>query len=212
MRRGEPLGRAAAGMDAVVIAVPDAAIAAVAQQIEPADTTCVLHLSGATSLRALAPHPRTASLHPLAALTGAESASRLSGAWYAVTGDRLAEDLVQALKGRSFPLDDHRRATYHAAACVASNHLVGLLGQVERLASLVGVPAEAFWGLAAGAVDNVVTTGSPQASLTGPVARGDWATIAGHLASLPADEQVTYLFGSQACARLAGRSWPNELG
>ena len=39
---------------------------------------------------------------------------------------------------------DDRRAAYHAAAVVASNHLVALLGQVERLAAAAGVPLDAF--------------------------------------------------------------------
>ena len=97
-------------MDAVVLAVPDAAIAAVAQQIQPVEGTCVAHLSGATSLTALAPHRRVASLHPLVALTDAVTgAERLRGGWFAVAGDPVAEDLVRALHGRSFPLDDEQR-------------------------------------------------------------------------------------------------------
>ena len=50
---------------------------------------------------------------------------------------------------------DADRARYHAAACVASNHLVALLGQVERLAADAGVPLEAFLPLVRATLDNV---------------------------------------------------------
>jgi predicted short-subunit dehydrogenase-like oxidoreductase (DUF2520 family) len=49
-------------------------------------------------------------------------------------------------------------------------------------------------------VDNVAALG-PAAALTGPVARGDWATLARHLTALPEDEREAY----EAMAALAAR-------
>ena len=91
--------------------------------------------------------------------------------------------MVEALGGRSFVVADDDRAGYHAAACIASNHLVALLGQVERVAAGSGVPLEAFLDLVAATVDNVRTLG-PAAALTGPAARGDRDTIGRHRAYL----------------------------
>ena len=54
-----------------------------------------------------------------------------------------------------------------------------------------GVPLEAFLALVRGTVDNVAALG-PAAALTGPVARGDWATVERHLAALPEDERPAY--------------------
>jgi predicted short-subunit dehydrogenase-like oxidoreductase (DUF2520 family) len=86
---------------------------------------------------------------------------------------------------------DADRAAYHAAAAIASNHLVALLGQVERVAARAGVPLEAYLDLVRVTLDNVAEMG-PAAALTGPVARGDWATVERHRAALPADELVAY--------------------
>jgi len=90
---------------------------------------------------------------------------------------------------------------YHAAAVVASNHLVGLLGQVERMAAGIGVPLGAYLALAAGSLANVERLG-PAAALTGPVRRGDWATVERHLAALPTDERAAYQAGVDLCRRL----------
>jgi hypothetical protein len=101
----------------------------------------------------------------------------------------MAERLVADLGGRAVVVADEHRALHHAAATIAANHLVALLGQVARVAALAGVPLEAYLGLARGALGNVERLG-PAAALTGPVRRGDEATVARHLAALPADERA----------------------
>ena len=83
------------------------------------------------------------------------------------------------------------RLRYHAAAVIASNHLVALLGQVERVAATVDVPLEAYLDLVRGTVDNVAALG-PSRALTGPVARGDLDTVERHLAALPPEERGAY--------------------
>jgi predicted short-subunit dehydrogenase-like oxidoreductase (DUF2520 family) len=201
--RGDDVSGAAEGVDLLVIATPDAAIALVAASVRPVPGTVVAHLSGALGLDVLGPHPRVGSLHPLVSLPDAETgARRLRGAWCAVAGDPLVEQVVAALGGRGFPVPDDRRALYHAAACVAANHVVALLGQAARLADAAGVPFEPFVELARGAVDNVGALG-PAAALTGPAARGDLATIERHRAALPADELALYDAGVEAARRLA---------
>lgn len=206
-----PLGRdddlvaAGRGVDLLVVATPDASIASVAASIEPVPTTVVAHLSGSLGLEVLAPHPRVAALHPLVALPNAEvGAARLAaGAWFAVTGDPMAVTVVEALGGRWFTVADEHRATYHAAAVIASNHLVALLGQAERVAASAGVPLDAYLDLVRATVQNVAELG-PAAALTGPAARGDWATIERHLAALDPDERETYEVMARAARRLVG--------
>jgi predicted short-subunit dehydrogenase-like oxidoreductase (DUF2520 family) len=194
---------AASGVDLVVIATPDAAIAGVAAAVDPIASTVVMHLAGSLGLDVLAPHPRRASLHPLVAIPTAETgAARLtSGAWFAVAGDALAAELAGLLGGTAISVDDGHRAAYHAAACIASNHLVALLGQAERVAAAAGVPLEAYLDLVRSTVDNVAALG-PAAALTGPVARGDHATVARHLAALPDDERPAYEALAEAARRL----------
>ncbi|MCB1013697.1 MAG: DUF2520 domain-containing protein [Acidimicrobiales bacterium] len=190
--RGDELSGAASGVDLVVVATPDAAIEEVAAAIAPGEAV-VAHLAGSLGLEVLAPHDRRAAVHPLVALPNAEvGAERLrDGAWFAVAGDPIAVEVVDALGGHAIEVADDDRATYHAAACIASNHLVALLGQVERVAAAAGVPLEAYLSLVRGTVDNVAALG-PAAALTGPAARGDHATIERHLAALDPSERPAY--------------------
>jgi predicted short-subunit dehydrogenase-like oxidoreductase (DUF2520 family) len=181
-------------------------VAAVARQVTPNPSCVVAHLAGSLGLDVLGPHPRTAAVHPLRAIPTPDTA--LAGAWFAVAGDPLATEVVAAIGGRPIRVADADRAAYHAAACVASNHLVALLGQVERIAASAGVPLEAFLDLVRGTVDNVERLG-PDAALTGPVARGDWETVARHLAALDPTEREAYEALAHAAARLAGREVPH---
>lgn len=207
--RDDDVAGAAAGVDLLVIATPDDAIRTVARAVTPVETTVVAHLSGARGLDVLAPHPRRAAVHPLVALPNPDlGAKRLVGAWFATAGDEMAGDVVAALRGRRFAVDDADRAAYHAAAVIASNHLVALLGQVERLAEDVGVPFEAYLDLATATLDNIAELG-PGAALTGPAARGDESTIRRHVRALPADERRAYRGMVDAARRLAARHREN---
>ena len=183
--REVPLAAAARDVDLVLICVSDSAVAEVAARIEPDDRCVVAHVSGSLGLGVLDGHRRVGAVHPLVSLaTPGTGADRLvAGAWFAIAGDPLVTDVVADLGGRHFEVADDRRALYHAAACIASNHLVALLGQVERVAAAAGAPFEAYLDLVRGTVENVAELG-PAAALTGPAARGDQATIDRHLAAL----------------------------
>lgn len=201
----DPLGRgddprgAAEGADLLLIATPDGVIGAVARAVDPVDSCVVAHAAGALGLDVLAPHRRRASVHPLRSLP--TTSSDLTGAWFAVAGDALAGVVVADLDGRLVEVDDAARTAYHAAAVVASNHLVALLGSVERVAAEAGVPLDAFLDLVRGTVDNVAVLG-PAGALTGPVARGDWETVARHRDAIPAADLATYDALTAAAARL----------
>ncbi len=211
---GDDVGAAAQGVDAVLLAVPDRAVAAVARAIEPVGSTVLLHCSGSLGLDVLVPHARTGSIHPLVTLPDPViGALRLRGRpFFAVAGDRLATDVALQLAGQPIVVADELRATYHAAACMAANHLVGLLGQVERAAAAAGLPLEAFLPLARGALDDVAMLG-PAAALTGPASRGDRQTIERHRAALDDDELPGYDAGvalaEQLVARRAGAVVPS---
>jgi predicted short-subunit dehydrogenase-like oxidoreductase (DUF2520 family) len=183
--RGDVLNGAGAGADVVVIATPDAAVPATAAAIDPVDSAVVVHLSGSLGLDLLGRHPRRGALHPLVPLPDPERGSeRLrSGVGFAVAGDPVVRSMALALGGRVVEVDDQSRATYHAAATIAANHVVALMGQVERVAGASGLPLDVFAGLVRAAVDDAMALG-PEAALTGPAARGDWGTIARHRAVL----------------------------
>jgi predicted short-subunit dehydrogenase-like oxidoreductase (DUF2520 family) len=205
--RGHPVGEAAMGVDLLVIATPDDEVARVAASVSPVASTAVIHLSGSLGLDVLDGHPRRGSLHPLMPLpTPGIGAERLrSGITFAVSGDPMVRALALALGGQAVEVDDHNRTSYHAAASVAANHLVALIGQVERIAATAGLPLDAFAGLMRAATDDALALG-PRQALTGPAVRGDWDTVARHRAALASMAgHRTELAGYDAMVGLARR-------
>src|ERR1700722_5066789 len=124
--RHDDIADAARGIDVLVIATPDDAVGEVALAVVPEPGTTVVHLSGSLGLDALAPHPRRAAVHPLVPLPNGEvGAARLaSGVTFAVAGEPVAREMVECLGGRLVEVTDQDRAAYHAAACIAANHVV----------------------------------------------------------------------------------------
>jgi predicted short-subunit dehydrogenase-like oxidoreductase (DUF2520 family) len=159
--------------DVVLLCVPDAAIADVARS-QPVGRGWIGHVSGGTPLAALDPHERRFSLHPLQTFDRSGNAAQLDGAWAAVSGETaaavgVARELAELLGLRPFEVADSDRALYHAGAVFASNYLVTL----QRAAVQLGVPADALVPLMRRTIDNGF-------ELTGPIARGDWATVEAH--------------------------------
>ncbi|HTZ09799.1 MAG TPA: pantoate--beta-alanine ligase, partial [Acidimicrobiales bacterium] len=200
----DDLAAAGRDVDVLVLATPDAAVAETARAVRPVPSTVVVHLSGALGLDALAPHPRRASLHPLVPLPTPEVGRvRLrSGITFAVAGDPVAAALARSLDGTVMEVPEEHRAAYHAAACIAANHVVALLGQVERVARGAGLGVDAFVGLARAALTDVAELG-PAVALTGPAARGDEGTLERHRAVLDPDELPGYEAGVALARRLA---------
>ena len=166
----------------VLLCVPDSAIAEVARGIEPGPW--VAHVSGATPLAALDPHERRFSLHPLQTFTRSRGAEQLDGACAAVTADSgegraLGFELAELLGLRPFELADASRRLYHAGAAIASNYLVTLQRAASRLFERAGAPPEALVPLMTRTIENGF-------ELTGPIARGDRATVDAHVAAIHA--------------------------
>jgi predicted short-subunit dehydrogenase-like oxidoreductase (DUF2520 family) len=201
--RHDEVRDAAHGVEVVVIATPDGAIAETAARIEHDDDAVLLHLSGALGLDVLAPHPRRAALHPLVPLPDpAIGAARLrQGITFAVAGDPMASRMADALGGQTIVVHDADRLAYHTAACIAANHVVALLGQVERVAGAAGMELGAFLGLTRAALEDVERLG-PRRALTGPAARGDLGTLDRHLAALAPEERTGYSAGIALALRL----------
>jgi predicted short-subunit dehydrogenase-like oxidoreductase (DUF2520 family) len=166
--------------DLILLCVPDSAIAGVARGI--ATGPWIAHVSGATRLAALDPHTTRFSVHPLQTFTRGRGAEQLDGAWAAVTAETpagldRARWLAAELGLRPFDLADARRVLYHAGAVMASNHLVTLFRAAARALERAGAPPEALVPLIRRTIDNGF-------ELTGPIARGDWATVDAHLEAL----------------------------
>ena len=169
-----------ADAELVILAVPDAAIAEVAQRITVGPW--MAHVSGATPLAALDPHERRFSVHPLMTFTRDRGPEQLDGAYAAVSAETdaassQAEWLARALGLHPFPLADADRALYHAGAAIASNFLVTLYRTASQLFEEAGAPPEGLVPLMRRTIDNGF-------QLTGPIARGDWSTVDAHLRAL----------------------------
>lgn len=203
------------GVELVIISTPDAAISKTAEiaALQASRGALLIHLAGASGLEALEgvrstrPDLVLGALHPLQTLSGDSAFEKLQGAYCAVEGPLEIEELAREIGLTPFAVSPENRSTYHAAAVVASNHLVALMGQVERMAHTAGVPFEAFAPLARAALESALTVG-PASALTGPVSRGDTATIEAHLRVIDPSEVGAYKALARDALRLSGRDNP----
>lgn len=191
------LGRAeigdVAGAAVVLLCVPDDEIAGACESVAAADPDlrCIGHTSGATTLEALAAAERRGagrfSLHPLQTVPDAET--DLTGAPVAIAGSgdaaaALARAIAERCGMAPFDVPEESRAAYHAAAAIASNYLVALESSATELLAAAGIEAgrELLAPLVLRSAANWAERGP--AALTGPIARGDEATIERHLAAI----------------------------
>jgi predicted short-subunit dehydrogenase-like oxidoreductase (DUF2520 family) len=208
--------------DVILIATPDPQIAAVADELKGRlkPGAVVLHTSGSLSsevLSALAGEGySTGSIHPLISVSDAVSgADNFANAFFCVEGDEVAgktaRSIVEALGGRPFSIAPERKALYHAAAVVASGHLVALVDLAIEMLSKSGVQndraQEILLPLVSTTVGNLAAS-SPQRALTGSFARGDLEAVKRHLASIdssgmPSSTRDVYLLLGERSLDLA---------
>ena len=168
------------GPELVLLCVPDRAIAEVAAALPPGPW--VAHVSGATPLAALDPHVRRFSVHPLQTFTRSRGAEQLDGAFAAVSAEtdeacEVGVWLAVTLGLEPFTLADSKRVAYHAGAAIASSYLVTLRRAAGSLLDAAGAPPEALDPLMRRTIEN-------DFELTGPIARGDWATVDAHVTAI----------------------------
>ena len=181
------------GASIVLLCVPDHAISDVCADLAPslAAGTLVGHVSGATRLDALSPAVdvgcKAFSLHPLQTIPTGQT--DLAGAPCAIAATSAeALKAVQALAVRlgmvPFAVPEAGRAAYHAAASMASNFLIALEESAANLMGSAGVedPRAVLTPLVLRTAANWADSGA--GALTGPIARGDEATVALHLEAL----------------------------
>ena len=196
----------ASGIDAlaercglIVLAVSDDAVGGVAEALAAhVRPGCfVFHVSGRSGAAILSPLAArgalTAAIHPAMTFTGnpAAEVARMTGARFAVTAGAdaigIATAVVAVLGGVAVPVAEAQRTLYHAALCHAANHLVTLIAGAGEALALAGVaePGALMAPLVRAALDNGLERG--MAGLSGPLLRGDVATIADHLAAMARD-------------------------
>jgi predicted short-subunit dehydrogenase-like oxidoreductase (DUF2520 family) len=189
--------------DVVIVAVRDDAIAEVSAMLVGTGLITrkhvMLHCSGAISADQAFSGIRDrvagiATMHPLRAIADPRAAMRdLSNTVFGIEGDErgraAAAALVDVLGGSRLNLSGETMATYHAAAAMASNYLVAVIDAAVEAMGASGASREealaALVPLARGALANVADKGI-EGGLTGPIRRGDAATVSRHLEALAA--------------------------
>lgn len=175
-----------------------------------------LHLSGALSHDVLAPlgegGAATGSMHPLMTVSAepSEAARRFRGATFVLEGDldavAIADTIVRRLGGVPITLAPEAKPLYHAGAVFASNYVVTMLSEAVRLLEEAGMArgaaVAALLPLVRATLDNVAAAG-PAGALTGPIARGDAATVRRHLVSLEHRDAELYRAVGRETLRLA---------
>jgi predicted short-subunit dehydrogenase-like oxidoreductase (DUF2520 family) len=193
------LTRGILAADVILVTTPDCALAATARALaelakEAWRGTVVLHTSGALDRSALAPLARlgasTGSLHPMQTFSG-RVPPNFDGVIFAVEGDRRAKQagrgIARALGGVPIIVEGKNKPAYHAAGALVAGHALALVEGATKV--LVGVgftrkrARETLLPLMRQMLDNFETLG-PQASWTGPIARGDYAIAAKHRRAL----------------------------
>jgi predicted short-subunit dehydrogenase-like oxidoreductase (DUF2520 family) len=209
--------------DAWMLAVGDDHIAPVAARLAASgllENAVVFHCSGAKASgelgAAAVAGARTASVHPIRSFADPEAvAAQFAGTFCGIEGDPAALAVLapafEAIGARLVPIDAAAKTVYHAASVFASNYLVTVLDAALRAYQAAGiaedVARELARPLATETLANVLRLGA-EGALSGPIARGDVATVQRQQAAVTAWDAPTgqlYAALAEATTRLARR-------
>lgn len=186
----------------VWICVNDDAIAGCARQLAQAAVLkkigwrnkVVLHSSGALSSGELEVLRRqgasVASAHPMMTFVST-APPRMQGIPFALEGDAravaLARRIASDMGGKPFTIRKDRKVLYHAMGSFSSPLVIALLDMAEQLARAAGVPrkdvGQVMQPILRRTLENYFSHGTA-AAFSGPIQRGDVATVRKHLSAL----------------------------
>jgi predicted short-subunit dehydrogenase-like oxidoreductase (DUF2520 family) len=194
--RAHPLPRTLPAARIFILAVPDASIRTVASELASRlpPRSVVVHCAGARGPEELAPArlrgAAVAAMHPLVSFASRRTPPRLQGATFAIQGDARAVSALRRLVrsiGGLVVVGAELGPAYHASAALVANGAASLVHAGAGVLGSLGLSQrDAQRGLAQllrSVADNIEQVGLPEA-LTGPVRRGDAATVSGHLQAL----------------------------
>ncbi len=222
----------------ILITTPDDVIGAVAEQLGRLSKGAgksstvrsrgqiVLHASGALSSEVLAPLREAGfavgSMHPLVSISDrASDPDTFRNTFFCLEGDRVAvstaRSIVRRMGGQSFLLSSNDKPLYHAAAVLASGHMVALFDIASEMLVKCGLSERRARAVLMPLLQSTVTnlsTRSPARALTGTFARGEAATARRHLAAIRRhhldDARAAYLLLGKRSLRLAKQSGMNS--
>ncbi len=191
------IGKKPLDSDIVWLTVPDDCIAAVARSLAKSKdwkNRFVFHSSGALTSEELAAlrklGARTASVHPMMTFVRGSS-PEMTGVSFALEGDavavRVAQAIIEDLGANAFVIEKRKKVLYHAFGSFASPLVIALLASMEQVALAAGIPKgnikpimiPLLWQT----LRNYLKKDAASA-FSGPLIRGDIATIKRHLAEL----------------------------
>jgi predicted short-subunit dehydrogenase-like oxidoreductase (DUF2520 family) len=208
--------------DIVWITVPDDAIAQVARVLAKSGEwqgKTVFHSSGALTsdelgaLRTTGTH--VATVHPMMTFVRG-AVPDMKDVAFALEGDavavRTARSIVTKLAGKPFVIRKENKVLYHVFGSFASPLVIALMATMEEVALAAGIRKKDIpnvvlplltrtWG-------NYLVHGAASA-FTGPLARGDVATVQKHLAALqnlPQPSNVYLALASSALRSLPAKN------
>ena len=166
----------------------------------PSRELSIVHTAGALGLDVLAALRPNAigSFHPLQPFPAPRPPSAFRGITVAVDAStptlrRRLERLARQLGATPRRVDDSQRALYHASAAFSSNFVHVVVARAAELLSHIGwsekESLDALMPLVEGQLANMRKLG-PVRGLTGPIRRGDAATVERHLKAIGDREQA----------------------
>ena len=208
-----------AASDVLFLTVPDSAIRTVYDALpkELLRGKILCHASGALTAKEAFPDIEKyggsgCSVHPLFAVSDKKLAYReLVDVLFAVEGTPAClpkvTEWLRSLGLHAQRMDGSKKRLYHAAAVVASNHVVALFAEAMDMLEACGFDEDAARAALAplflGNARHVAEDG-PQKALTGPVERGDATTVEKHLEALEdADDRALYRLLTKRLLKIA---------
>ena len=189
--------------DVILLSVPDDLLENVAQKLAKiggaaltkiSRTRIILHTSGALNHRVLAPLARrgaaTGSMHPMQTFSG-RGAPRLDGVIFSIEGApaarSAAQKIARSLGATPVVIKSHHKPAYHASGTIVAGHALALVESATQMLLKIGFTrrgaSQALLPLIRQMLDNYESLG-PHAAWTGPLSRGDYATISKHAKAL----------------------------
>jgi predicted short-subunit dehydrogenase-like oxidoreductase (DUF2520 family) len=213
--------------DVILLSVPDDVLENVAQELakiggaaltKKSRAQIVLHTSGALDHRVLAPLARrgaaTGSMHPMQTFSG-RAAPRLEGVIFSIEGAPAARaaaaKIALSLGATPVIMKGHHKPAYHASGTVVAGHALALVESATQMLLKIGFTRrsanQALLPLIRQMLDNYESLG-PHAAWTGPLSRGDYATISKHAKALrrfPREFQDAYAALALLSARVLSK-------
>jgi predicted short-subunit dehydrogenase-like oxidoreductase (DUF2520 family) len=191
------LGKQPLDTDIVWLTVPDDSIAEVSRALAASQSwkgKFVFHSSGALTSDELASlqkqGAKVASVHPMMTFVRG-AAPEMAGVSFSLEGDaaaiRVARTIVESLDASAFVISKENKVLYHVFGSFASPLVIALMAVMEQVAAAGGIRKQEIKPVMVPLLWQTLRNylkKDAAAAFSGPLVRGDVATVRKHLAEL----------------------------